>query len=768
MLLRLEHQGKTLFEISSSAIKEPVIIGRSSQCQWQAPCEDEFLSKRHAEISVKRKKVTIRDLDSRNGIFFQGERIKERRLVEGDKITMGNLALFAEKEVAQSKVTLKHRLTVKSGKSSGVVRDIPPVGSALTVGSDPSSGLLFLDALISKHHAELRLHADGACWLQDMNSKNSTRVNGELLPGGKERLLRCGDVISFAHIDAVYTDGTESKALRNTLIQGTIMVVCAAVLLAAYKVYTNFLIPATPDFISAARELDKGEKFDDAIAFLKSASDSPDAKKHQSEIQQLLTDTQRWKAIFKGWMLARSAVDGGDYVAAIRELSGILADDVVGAWTWNDIASKELPQAKIIKKLLDQQAFVKEMLLDPRTTSANFRGTVDQLSSMTNEIQTVKVVNVKKVMAVVNEDLANLKQALSELQEMESALALLNKPGVDAGLLARISKVVESAGKSRIRAVNERARLVYPAVAALYQGYDQFDLLLKAYQGLELDRADTIKVTPDEAGEFIKDAILSAGRHQLAASEKQLRACITEVRGRYRRIMTGPQWYEDMQVKMSNVEDAGLLEKVFACDSLSFPFPKRTRSVPSGEFDRIVGLEYFQDSLERLTTDLQVVSNQTETPWQPVMGEVVDLLHEMEGLLGTLDNPEYKPFHGGKQAESESQIRELLKRRDAIRTNLLARMKQGDRGGLIAGVLTGLLSDSDFRVDGTPLRQTLMELRRKIDGEVQALYVKYQSASIADKIKLREAILDKGVPSHRVVKSMWAARASVSAPRAAQ
>ena len=387
---------------------------------------------------------------------------------------------------------------------------------------------------------------------------------------------------------------------------------------------------------------------------------------------------------------------------------------------------------------------------------------------MTNEIQTVKVVNVKKVMAVVNEDLANLKQALSELQEMESALALLNKPGVDAGLLARISKVVESAGKSRIRAVNERARLVYPAVAALYQGYDQFDLLLKAYQGLELDRADTIKVTPDEAGEFIKDAILSAGRHQLAASEKQLRACITEVRGRYRRIMTGPQWYEDMQVKMSNVEDAGLLEKVFACDSLSFPFPKRTRSVPSGEFDRIVGLEYFQDSLERLTTDLQVVSNQTETPWQPVMGEVVDLLHEMEGLLGTLDNPEYKPFHGGKQAESESQIRELLKRRDAIRTNLLARMKQGDRGGLIAGVLTGLLSDSDFRVDGTPLRQTLMELRRKIDGEVQALYVKYQSASIADKIKLREAILDKGVPSHRVVKSMWAARASVSAPRAAQ
>ena len=61
-----------------------------------------------------------------------------------------------------------------------------------------------------------------------------------------------------------------------------------------------------------------------------------------------------------------------------------------------------------------------------------------------------------------------------------------------------------------------------------------------------------------------------------------------------------------------------------------------------------------------------------------------------------------------------------------------------------------------------------MELRRKIDGEVQALYVKYQSASIADKIKLREAILDKGVPSHRVVKSMWAARASVSAPRAAQ
>ena len=64
---------------------------------------------------------------------------------------------------------------------------------------------------VSRVHARIRFF-EGVCYLMDLNSRNGTFRNGELLPGGEEVRICNGDVISFA--DAGYRfhmDGDKEK-----------------------------------------------------------------------------------------------------------------------------------------------------------------------------------------------------------------------------------------------------------------------------------------------------------------------------------------------------------------------------------------------------------------------------------------------------------------------------------------------------------------------------------------------------------------------------
>jgi hypothetical protein len=56
-------------------------------------------------------------------------------------------------------------------------------------------------ATVSRVHARIRF-SEGACYIMDVNSRNGTFRNGEILPGGEEVRIFDGDEISFA--DAAY------------------------------------------------------------------------------------------------------------------------------------------------------------------------------------------------------------------------------------------------------------------------------------------------------------------------------------------------------------------------------------------------------------------------------------------------------------------------------------------------------------------------------------------------------------------------------------
>jgi len=73
----------SLFEITS--------IGRSDECD--IVIESPYVSARHALIKKRGKRFYIEDLNSTNGTFVNGKRVRIARIKNGDVITLGDVDL---------------------------------------------------------------------------------------------------------------------------------------------------------------------------------------------------------------------------------------------------------------------------------------------------------------------------------------------------------------------------------------------------------------------------------------------------------------------------------------------------------------------------------------------------------------------------------------------------------------------------------------------------------------------------------------------------
>lgn len=59
---------------------KPVIIGRSSEADFTV--EDNELSRKHCEVRFEGHRVFVKDLESKNGVKVDGERIQANKYVE--------------------------------------------------------------------------------------------------------------------------------------------------------------------------------------------------------------------------------------------------------------------------------------------------------------------------------------------------------------------------------------------------------------------------------------------------------------------------------------------------------------------------------------------------------------------------------------------------------------------------------------------------------------------------------------------------------------
>ena len=77
-------------------------------------------------------------------------------------------------------------------------RDFQCAGERLIVGSSQKESDICIPLpVISRVHAKIELSGQGT-FIEDLNSTNGTLVNGEMIKYRERRMLKSGDIISFA------------------------------------------------------------------------------------------------------------------------------------------------------------------------------------------------------------------------------------------------------------------------------------------------------------------------------------------------------------------------------------------------------------------------------------------------------------------------------------------------------------------------------------------------------------------------------------------
>lgn len=66
-------------------------LGRGTDCDLRL--DDTGVSRRHAEVRLDAGGATVTDLGSTNGTTVNGERIRSRRLTDGDELVLGSTTL---------------------------------------------------------------------------------------------------------------------------------------------------------------------------------------------------------------------------------------------------------------------------------------------------------------------------------------------------------------------------------------------------------------------------------------------------------------------------------------------------------------------------------------------------------------------------------------------------------------------------------------------------------------------------------------------------
>ncbi len=169
------------------------------------PDNAKFISGEHAVFRKGPAGYTLTDLDSTNGTFLKGKRVKGTvALADGDEIGIGQVTFRVRIGAIEETADQEAELVIVRGTFQGQRMSLD--GGELLVGREieGEGTLSFPDTEkgISTEHAIFRKNR-GGYWVQDLSSKNGTFVNGKQksiaqLADGDEVTL--GDVAFKVHI----------------------------------------------------------------------------------------------------------------------------------------------------------------------------------------------------------------------------------------------------------------------------------------------------------------------------------------------------------------------------------------------------------------------------------------------------------------------------------------------------------------------------------------------------------------------------------------
>lgn len=192
--------------------------------------EDPMVSRRHACFQFSQGVWLVKNESEVNPTLLNGNHlIDEEELHEGDTLTVGNnifrfslqdprpaAAPVEEESVHEipefsltDTPTTRFVLKVISGPNSGAEFGLNP-GDFVVLGKDPDHcDLIFQDLSVSRKHARIEIDAEGLPFVEDLQSRNGTLLNGIAIH--ERSPLQSQDLISLGTTSFLIIDREETR-----------------------------------------------------------------------------------------------------------------------------------------------------------------------------------------------------------------------------------------------------------------------------------------------------------------------------------------------------------------------------------------------------------------------------------------------------------------------------------------------------------------------------------------------------------------------------
>jgi ABC-type multidrug transport system ATPase subunit len=183
--------------------KPMVTLGRGSDNDVQI--SDSLISAHHARLEWQAGSCRIVDLDSTNGLVYQGRRVAQHLLADGDVLYIGQrIALQYRTCIGFLPAAVGAGKLVEAPSTQFLdMRSLPKEGRRITIGRHSSNVLVLSHPRVSRYHAVIEQF--GARFrLRDLNSDNGTFVNGRRVE--KEAWIQEGDELRIGSYRLVFQE----------------------------------------------------------------------------------------------------------------------------------------------------------------------------------------------------------------------------------------------------------------------------------------------------------------------------------------------------------------------------------------------------------------------------------------------------------------------------------------------------------------------------------------------------------------------------------
>ncbi len=742
--LRLFYNDKVVHETNAAAISGELEIGRCSACAWAAPADDSLISSHHAILVREGREVTLRDKGSKNGTWFEGKRIMEKKLKAGDHLTLGHCVLKVEKETAEASAKHQAELEVMSGNQRREVKLIST--ERLSIGTSPEADLLLTDELVSRQHAVILRRNEDSYWLKALATTNGTKVNDVPLRADQERLLQNGDRIALAHVELIFRDGTGHRDHGQALRRLAVMAAAVVVFMSLYF-GLQLARSSAATAIVKAQALKEAGKFSQARAVLDSAINRRGYRNVQMNADLLRIQLAKCETTSMQWEAIQQQLQKENWANAATQLGSLqsLYNDN-DAWSWHD-GPPVRERARRVKTWLD--AYLDSGHSETLSMSA-LTDCVQRLDAAIKELASQKDYATLRTAAIERQK--NLQQLALSYSGLNLALQKLGQPNLpEAAALKKVLAEIEKSCTNPAVPVRQKAETLLPLARQLAASYAQLNQAARLARELHFKEAEALAPMLPLPEECMVDGNLFDFRRNLEGAWANFKSELLTVSRLITDLSNQMDSPEADQLNLLYWRDQKVLTRIFACDSLAGPFPKRTRTEPAGEYDRALGIEYFYTSLRSL-------GSQSSGGWQESAFET-KLMAARHTVAAARAIVNYFPTASTRAQWQEAKIKQWIEAAHRIlqlQANLVTEFSQRSnqaegRDALIAGgIALQLMDDPEAILSKTlagqmaTLRATILEISNQRD-----------SATSTQRIDLRNQILKIGLPGDPVVNQMW-------------